>query len=728
MPLHPLGHNELFLLLIQLAVLLAVARVCGGVCRRMKIPAVVGELSAGVLLGPSLLGLFLPDVHHALFPVSQLQSDLLSVVTWLGVIFLLLSTGLETDLPLIRRQGRKAILISGGGILIPFVSGLALGYYLPDDLLAAAGDRRVFALFVATAMSISAIPVIARVLMELGIIRRDIGQITLAAGMIDDTIGWILLSIVASLAAVGFVSPWVPLRSIAAVIGLLIIAFTVGKRVMAVLYRWIDDYAKSVDALISLTIILVLAAAALTLKLGLEAVLGAFVFGILLRGVPRYRPEVTRGLEETTRLFFSPIFFAVAGLKVNLAVFSNHYLLYWALVVLAVACMGKFVGAFIGARQAKLGVWEGLAIGAGMNARGAMEIIVATIGLSLGVLSTDMYSIIVFVAIATSLMAPPLLRLTLARVKMGPEEAARLEQEERDRHSFWAGLHRLLLPTRGGKNAPFAAALVGKALADRSVEVTVMHLPEKRHRFRFWRSHEANEAALLVLKTAIEALKPLVTRSKTLPTRPSHIARTITQLGEDHDLIVLGASEQAESATTDFTFSAVIDAVLYQVSKPVLVVRSPRDGQSLTSELPVLLSIRRILVPTTGTRIGMAATEFGLALARAMHAECVLLFVEESSVSEEDYLEESGRAEGFHPLEPGQEESSQDPSFVRAIRRTVRAARAGYAIVEVAAREEFDLIVLGAQLRPGARGAYLGPQVDYVLKSASCAVAVLITR
>ncbi len=189
----PLGHHELLLVLLEISVLLLVARGLGELMRRFDLPPVVGELLAGVVLGPSLFGAVFPSFQGHIFPRIQEQSDLLAVVSWLGVLMLLIVTGLETDLNLIVRKGKTALLISLGGIIVPFVTGFGLGWLLPETFLADPTKRLVFSLFIATAMSISAVPVIAKVLMDLKLIRRDIGQITLAAGMTDDTMGWILL-------------------------------------------------------------------------------------------------------------------------------------------------------------------------------------------------------------------------------------------------------------------------------------------------------------------------------------------------------------------------------------------------------------------------------------------------------------------------------------------------------------------------------------------------------
>ena len=314
----PLGHHELLLLLLQLALLLAVSRGLGEFMRRISLPPVVGELLAGVLLGPSLFGLVLPGVYGQVFPKSQIQADLLSVVSWLGVLFLLVVTGLETDLNLIIRKGRTALTISLGGIVVPFVTGMGLGWVLPDDFLAQPNQRLIFSLFIATAMSISAVPVIAKVLMDLRLIRRDIGQVTLAAGMTDDTIGWILLSVVSGLASSGKFDLGTVLRSVSGAVLFLGIAFTLGRTIVDKILRWVDDTVGGVTASLSVVLVLSLAAAALTHSLGIEAALGAFVIGILAGQSRRFSRDAGHTLETITAGFLAPIFFAAAGLKVNL--------------------------------------------------------------------------------------------------------------------------------------------------------------------------------------------------------------------------------------------------------------------------------------------------------------------------------------------------------------------------------------------------------------------------
>ena len=198
-PLKGLPPQMLLYLLLQLVFLLGTAHLLGELARRWKQPAVLGNILAGVLLGPSVLGHWFPALQLAIFPHDQNQGNLLAAVTWIGLILLLLSTGLETDLDLIVRKWRVSVSASAGGIIVPFISGFLLGHFIPETFLAHPNDRLAFSLFLAVAMCISSLPVIASIMREIKAIPLSIRQIALAAGMMDDTVGWTLLAIVSGL-------------------------------------------------------------------------------------------------------------------------------------------------------------------------------------------------------------------------------------------------------------------------------------------------------------------------------------------------------------------------------------------------------------------------------------------------------------------------------------------------------------------------------------------------
>ncbi|TCB94430.1 cation:proton antiporter [Micromonospora zingiberis] len=421
-PTPPIGAHSLLVLLLQIGLLLLLALLLGRLANRLGLPAIVGELSAGVLIGPSVLAHALPGVSGWLFPTDPAQFHMLDAVGQLGVLLLLGITGMHMDLSLVRRRGTTVAKISIAGILIPLGLGVWIGFLLPAAQVPDSTERLTFALFLGVAMGVSAIPVIAKTLMELRLLHRNIGQLTISAVVIDDIAGWILLSVVSAMATVGVRGGDLAL-TIAGLIGIIVAARLLRAPVGAVLRR----FSRSPDngPLVAAVTVLIILGAAGTHALRLEAVFGALVVGILITSTGAVDPARLAPLRITVMSVLAPLFFATAGLRMDLTALADPQILVIGLVVLFAAIAGKFIGAYLGARLSRLTHWEGLALGAGMNARGVIEVIIAMVGLRLGVLTPAMYTIIVLVAVVTSLMAPPLLRLAMARVENTAEERLR---------------------------------------------------------------------------------------------------------------------------------------------------------------------------------------------------------------------------------------------------------------------------------------------------------------
>jgi Kef-type K+ transport system membrane component KefB len=282
-------------------------------------------------------------------------------------------------------------------------------------------------------MCVTAIPVMAKTLTDMGLLHRNIGQLTLAAGMIDDAVGWLLLSIVSAAATTGLTSGHIALP-VACMAGFILFAAVLGRPLVRFAMTRTTRAGSSSGPTVAVAVIIVLLGAVSTHALGMEPIFGAFVAGILI---------ATSGHEVQTRLaplrtvvlsVLAPLFIATAGLRMDLTALADPAVLGAAMAVLAVAILGKFVGAYLGARLSGLSSWEGLALGAGMNARGVVEVIVAMTGLRLGVLDTAGYTVIVLVAVVTSLMAPPTLRFAMSRIEQDDEERLR----EID-HDTWQG-------------------------------------------------------------------------------------------------------------------------------------------------------------------------------------------------------------------------------------------------------------------------------------------------
>ena len=405
-------EHQLFVFLVDVAVLFIAARLGGELAARIGIPLHVGELVFGIMLGPSLLGWIAPGAFDALFPAAPEQRALLDVVSWMGVVMLVLIGGLEARLGILSRA-RAAVVGSWiGGFTLPFAAGFALGMVFPDALVPTAVGRPVFALFLATAMSISAIPVIARILMDLDLFRTRTGSVIIAAAVADDTIGWIVLSVVTGLAAGG-----VAVGSVASTILLtaafVAIALTGGRFVVDHALR-LSTRLRIPHANTSVVFAIVLVFAAATQAIGVHLVLGAFVAALLIGRSGRVDGRTVAGLREIGMGFFVPFFFAYTGIKVDLTMLRGSALAFTVAAV-AVACVGKIVGGGLGARLGGLPRWEALAVGFGLNARGAMELVIASIGLSVGVLNDATYAMVVLIAVFTTVMTAPLLRWCMGR-------------------------------------------------------------------------------------------------------------------------------------------------------------------------------------------------------------------------------------------------------------------------------------------------------------------------
>lgn len=403
--------HQLLLFLVEVVVLFLAARIGGELAARIGIPLHVGELLVGMLLGPSLLGWVWPEAFEVLFPPGPEQRSLLELFSWTGIIFLIILGGLETRLGVLRSVPRAVLGGWIGGFGLPFVLGFALGMFFPEALVPNGVDKPVFALFLATAMSISAIPVIARILMDLDLYRTRVGMVILSTAIMDDTIGWVVLAVVVGLASGGVDTSHVAwMLALTAVF--LAGAFTIGRKLVRGSMRFARRL-KAPYAELSVMMLLVFGAGAATQAIGVHLVLGCFVASILLGRIPP-KPETQDAIRHVGMGFFVPFFFAYTGIKVDLTTLRSSALLF-AVVAVAIACLGKIVGGGLGARFGGLPRWEALAVGFGLNARGAMELVIAAIGLAAGVVTDATYAIVVLIAVITTIIAAPLMRWSMKR-------------------------------------------------------------------------------------------------------------------------------------------------------------------------------------------------------------------------------------------------------------------------------------------------------------------------
>lgn len=714
-------EHQVLLFLIQVSVLLLLGRVLGQTARRFGQPAVVGEIAAGVVLGPSVLGQLAPDLFDWLFPVDMVQSSLLFSIGWVGVLLLLLVTGFETDLALIAKLGKAAVFVTIGSLTVPFAFGLAGGFVAPDLLLGAGIDRTVFALFLATALTISSLPVIAKILAELNLLRRNVGQLTLAVGMANDVIGWVLLGLIAGLAASGSFDVGALVRVVVGLTVFLGAAVLIGQRLFDAVLRVMRRQGVGHGGWVTMMIVFALGLGAVTQWLKVEAVLGAFIAGILI-GRSRYRSqEAEDQIEVITSAFAAPIFFGLAGLRADLTALADPTVAAWAVIVLAIASVSKFAGSMAGARLAGLPTREGIALGTGLNARGALEIVIATVGLSLGVLNQRSYTIVVLMAIATSMMAAPLLRRVMRDWKGSPEEEQRLAREAQLAGNVLVRPGRVLLSSQGGEASVWAAELVGAAMPPES-PVTVFGVGVERS------AHDRPMAAL-----AGRSVESVVVDGDPVPA-------VLRQTGMGYEVFAA-----ATLATFAADLPAVVDTVVTGTRLPVVLARPPKDGPT---------PIRRILLPLAGTLQARAATEVAIAIA-AHHGASLFLLHVNTDVAEPEPIgpvigDEVGgvaaaagqivravRRQGARSRVPGDDPGEElldraallaRESAVRSRRVIVRHPTRGLAIVEAAQRMRADLVVIGVTPQPVADRVFLGQTASHVLAAADLGVLVVATR
>ncbi|EOM76911.1 cation/H(+) antiporter [Rhodococcus rhodnii] len=415
----PLDPHVLLPFITQVAVLVAAALALGRLAARIGLPPVTGELLAGIVVGPSLLGTVAPGMHARLFPADPVQWHLLDAAAHLGLLLLVGLAAASLDVGFLRARRGAVASVSLGAFAIPLAAGIALGYLLPSSLAGDDADDLSFALFFGIVLAVSAVPVIAKTLADLGLLHRDVGQLTLVSGTIDDALGWILLAVTAAMVTSG-VEVGVVAGSLGAVLAVVVVALLARRPVATVASR-------SPSLVLPCAVVLILAGGAVTQAMHLEAVLGAFAAGFALR---RISPALLAPLRTVTAAVFAPLFLATAGLRVDLGVFAQPDVLVAGLAVLAVAVAAKFAGAYAGARAARIGHWDSLALGAGLNARGAVEIVIAMIGVGLGILTAESYAIVVLVAISTSIMAGPLLMWTMRRSPVTDAETQRARSAE----------------------------------------------------------------------------------------------------------------------------------------------------------------------------------------------------------------------------------------------------------------------------------------------------------
>ncbi|WP_459556551.1 cation:proton antiporter domain-containing protein [Lacunimicrobium album] len=410
--MHHLNAEGLTVMLLALGLLIGCARALGELARRFHQPAVLGELIAGVLIGPTVFGHFFPGTQGWLFPSEGPNAVVLDAISNLAIVLFLLVAGMEVDLSIVWRQGRSALKIGVLGTFIPFLVGLLGAMSMPQVLgQQADADNLIFSLFLATAMSISALPVIAKTLMDLNLYRTDLGMLIVSAAIFNDVIGWTIFAIILGMMGThGAGFP--PLLIILFTLLFAAAMLTVGRWLIHRILPVLQAYTHWPGGVLGFAVTLALFSAALTEYIGIHAIFGSFLLGVAL-GASSHLQERTRALiDEFVSFIFAPLFFASIGLRVN---FLTHFDPTLVFLIFVIACAGKIGGVLIAAKWAAFTPKDSLAIAFAMNARGAMEIILGLLALEAGIIKQDLFVALVVMAIGTSAISGPLIRWALRR-------------------------------------------------------------------------------------------------------------------------------------------------------------------------------------------------------------------------------------------------------------------------------------------------------------------------
>jgi Kef-type K+ transport system membrane component KefB/nucleotide-binding universal stress UspA family protein len=762
--------------LIEILVLVVAGRLLGEAMQRIGQPSVMGQLIAGILLGPSFFGFLWPDIQHAVFPSGAAQKSMIDAVATIGVLMLLLLAGMETDLRLARRTGRASIAVSVTGICLPFACGFALGLYLPDNLLPNPSERLPAALMLGTALSISSVKIVAMVVREMNFLRRNVGQIILASAVIDDTIGWILIAVTLGLVQ-GNHLDWPTLaRSVIGTAVFLAVSLTVGRRLVAWAIRWTNDNFKSELPVISFVLALTFTLALITDAIGVHDVLGAFVAGILVGESPILTKQIDQQLRGVITGLFMPVFFGIAGLTADLTILKDPEILMLTLGIVAIATIGKFSGAFAGGTIGGLRFKESFAIASGMNARGSTEVIVATIGLSIGVLSQNLFSMIVTMAILTTLAMPPMLRWSLARLPLRDEEKKRIEREEFESKGFMPNVERLLLAVDDSPNGKFTAHLTGLLAGRRGTPTTLLRVREPEQVRTKPVPEEKNDGPEEDLKAGAEAArgakdaevriederaKAEMARdggsqkpdgsdqskaeaiqekkqeqkdegktAKTTPqvallraeagrvTTEEAIAREATK---GYDLLILGI-EDALSA--DGSLHEDLGRITAGFNGPLGVVL----GRGKLLERPT--TSLRILVPVSGNNVSRRAAEVAVMLARAQDMPITFLYVTGGRKKRDANRNGNDRGRSHRVLHPHEQSALKElvtwaeryDTEARTLIRTDMSPQD--AILRELKTGRYDLVVMGVNRRPG-EALFFGNVAGAVIETADTSLMLL---
>lgn len=401
--------------LLSLGLLLGAARILGEIAQRLRQPDVLGEILAGVILGPTIFGRVAPELFNMLFPSQGANAVALDAISNLAIVLFLMVAGIEVDLSTMWRQGRTGLKVGISSIAVPFSIGFALAMTLPG-IFGTCGNTSplIFSSFIAIALAISALPVIAKVLMDLDLYRSDLGMVVISAAIFNDLVGWMLFAVIIGFSGNMSANSVSVAMTLIMVLGFATLVLTVGRTLIHRVLPSIQAYTRWPGGELSFAVILAIFGAAFTEWIGIHAIFGALLVGAAVGDSSHLRERTRFTIAHFVSFIFAPIFFAGIGLKVD---FFAHFDPVLVLTVLVVGCVSKITGGAVGAIWSGLPRREVMAVGFAMNSGGAMEIIIGLLALQAGIIHQELFVALVVMAIVTSMISGPLLRAVIKPAK-----------------------------------------------------------------------------------------------------------------------------------------------------------------------------------------------------------------------------------------------------------------------------------------------------------------------
>ncbi|WP_286736214.1 MULTISPECIES: cation:proton antiporter [Sphingobacterium] len=527
---HSLQH-PLAILLAQIVTIIIAARIMGWICIKIKQPVVIGEMLAGIILGPSLLGLYFPEFSHTLFPVESLSN--LQFLSQIGLILFMFIIGMELDLNVLRNKAHDAVVISHASIVIPFTLGISLAYFLylfhpPTNV-----EFLSYSLFIGISMSITAFPVLARIIQERGLQKSKLGAMAITCAAADDITAWCILAVVIAIVKAG------DFASALYTIGLAVAYVLIMIKIVRPFLMRVGEVKGSKEALskpvVAIFFIVLLLSAYATEVIGIHALFGAFMAGAIMPEGSRFRTAFIEKIEDVSTLLLLPLFFVYTGLRTQIGLLNDPQLWMITIGIILVAVIGKFAGSTLAARFVGQSWKDSLSIGALMNTRGLMELIVLNIGYDLGVLSAELFSMMVVMALVTTFMTGP--SLDLINFLYRPKKSL-LQEDIQDKSKF------KILLSFAKSNTGISLLYLADALtlkSKKNAEITALHIEPSNELHHYEVETQELDSFREIKQVAQQLEQPIQTVFKISSDIDSEIVQTSNE--RDQDLLLLGVSE-----------------------------------------------------------------------------------------------------------------------------------------------------------------------------------------